>query len=487
MSDDEPLRVLLIEDNPGDARLFEEYLRESQQVVQLVWEDRLQVGMERLAAEPPDVVVVDLHLPDSEGTETIAKCTEAAPSVPVVVLTGVQEMEPALSAMEAGAVEYLQKDELTPSLAARTLRWAVERRTMEQKVRLLSKAVDQSTEAVVITEAEPLDEPGPRIVYANRSFEEMTGYAAEEVLGKTPRILQGPKTDREVLQSLREALEAGETWHGEAINYAKDGTPYVVAWNVAPVTGSDGTIEYWVSVQRDTTEARRMWERLLEVQEEERRRIDQEIHDEVGGVLTALQMKADMARRRATEQGVPSEPLDEIVGLVDELAQAIRTIARQVHPRVIDSFGVEEALSVLVRKMEQQHDLTIDFVSRLDDETRYPVLIERTAYRVAQEALVNVVRHAQADRAEVEAWTADNKLRLTIVDDGVGFDPQATDTDEKYGLTGIINRVERLSGTVDIEAAPQDGVRISAVIPLNAATYTAPVRDPSPDERSFDL
>ncbi len=127
----------------------------------------------------------------------------------------------------------------------------------EQSLQVLSKAVEQAKEAVLITEAKPLDEPGPRIVYVNSAFEKQTGYAEGEVLGKTPRILQGAETDRAVLNSLRAALEAEEEWEGETINYRKDGSPYVVQWNLAPVRGTDGSVEYWVSVQRDVTEERR--------------------------------------------------------------------------------------------------------------------------------------------------------------------------------------------------------------------------------------
>jgi PAS domain S-box-containing protein len=481
------LRALLIEGDPEDARLFREYLREGEQEVDLQWVKTLRAGLEQLGEREPDVIVVDMHLPDSDGVDTVARCTRTAQSVPVVVLTGTQELELALAAMEAGAAEYLQKNELTPSLVARTLRWAVEQRTMEKKVRLLSKAVDQSTEAVLITQAEPLDEPGPRIVYANRGFEEMTGYSVEEALGRSPRFLQGPETDRETLQALREALEAGRPWRGQAINYRKDGTPYVVAWNVAPVTGPDGTIEYWVSVQRDVTDTRRMWERLLEIQEEERRRIDQEIHDEVGGVLTTLQLKAGLARRQAAEHGAPADPLDDVVALVDELARSARTIARQVHPRVLDSFGLAEALSNLVRKIENQQDLAVDLQCALDAEDRFSDLVERTAYRVVQEALVNVIRHAETDTATVKAWADDERLRLRVVDDGVGFDIDEKDRDDNYGLTGIINRVNRLNGTVEITTAPGEGTELSGVIPLRAPSFTSQVRDPSVEGRTFDL
>ncbi|WP_263835174.1 PAS domain S-box protein [Salinibacter sp.] len=136
------------------------------------------------------------------------------------------------------------------------------RRVQEQEHRFLAEAVGQAREAVLVTEAGPLDEPGPRIVYANEAFEAMTGYREEEVLGRTPRVLQGPETEEEVLGSLRAALEAGEQWQGETVNYRKDGTPYVVQWNVAPVTGEGGEVQHWVSVQRDVAEEREREEQL---------------------------------------------------------------------------------------------------------------------------------------------------------------------------------------------------------------------------------
>ena len=130
------------------------------------------------------------------------------------------------------------------------------RRRLARDRRLLAEALEQADESVLITDAEPLSEPGPRIVYANSAFEEMTGYDRKEIVGKTPRILQGPDTDRKTLASLRAALEAGQCWSGEAVNYRKDGSTYAVEWNVAPVLDGDGTISHWVSVQRDVTKER---------------------------------------------------------------------------------------------------------------------------------------------------------------------------------------------------------------------------------------
>ena len=121
---------------------------------------------------------------------------------------------------------------------------------------LLVKAVEELNESVLITEAEPIDLPGPRIVYGNPAFEEMTGYTTEEVKGKTPRILQGPATDRAVLDNMRAHLEREQPWEGETVNYRKDGTPYTVRWSMAPVCNDAGECTHWVSVQNDVTEQR---------------------------------------------------------------------------------------------------------------------------------------------------------------------------------------------------------------------------------------
>ncbi|MEM7357381.1 MAG: PAS domain S-box protein, partial [Acidobacteriota bacterium] len=108
-------------------------------------------------------------------------------------------------------------------------------------------------EALVVTEAE-LDLPGPRILYANPAFSRMTGYSLEEILGQTPRFLQGPETDRRTIARLRRCLESGETFNGEAINYRKDGTPFMMRWYIEPIRAADGCITHFFAVQRDVTQ-----------------------------------------------------------------------------------------------------------------------------------------------------------------------------------------------------------------------------------------
>ena len=139
-----------------------------------------------------------------------------------------------------------------------------DRKKRERRLRVLSEAVEQAEDGIVITEVPDSPDAAPPILYVNPAFEEISGYEEAELLGRTARLLRGPDTEPEVVASLREAMEAGEPWSGEAINYKKDGTPFVAQWNTVPVRDEDGEIEYWASIQRDVTDRREMEDRLRE-------------------------------------------------------------------------------------------------------------------------------------------------------------------------------------------------------------------------------
>ena len=159
----------------------------------------------------------------------------------------------------------------------------------EQLMKLLETAVAQAKEAVLITSAR-LDPPGPEIVFVNPALCQMTGYPPEEILHKTPRMLQGPKSDRAMLKRLREALERGEPFSGETVNYRKDGGEYYVEWDITPIRSTGGAITHFLSIQRNVTARKlaqmRMQELLQEVEKS---------HSDLGSILDELRIGAAMA------------------------------------------------------------------------------------------------------------------------------------------------------------------------------------------------
>jgi PAS domain S-box-containing protein len=140
----------------------------------------------------------------------------------------------------------------------------IEQQWQLNQLQIFKQTCDSAVEAVVITDA-ALDKPGPRIVYVNRAFCEMTGYSSSELIGKTPRILQGVGTDFDMLTRLRESLERGHSFQGETVNHRKDSRPYIVEWNIEPLRNEQGTITHFASTQRDLTERKRLGDTLKRV------------------------------------------------------------------------------------------------------------------------------------------------------------------------------------------------------------------------------
>ncbi|GAC1306337.1 MAG: EAL domain-containing protein [Vulcanimicrobiaceae bacterium] len=184
---------------------------------------------------------------------------------------------------------------------------AFERQTLahtserETRLRLLESVVVNANDAVLITEAEPIDLPGPRILYANAAFTRTTGYELHEIVGKTPRLLQGPDTEFASREKLRAALKEWRPVEVELLNYRKDGRPFWVELSIVPVADAKGWFTHWVSVQRDITERKKAEEialrvRLAEAQNEaleleiaERKRVEAQLafaafHDDLTGL-----------------------------------------------------------------------------------------------------------------------------------------------------------------------------------------------------------
>lgn len=149
-----------------------------------------------------------------------------------------------------------------------------EQKQQAEQVHLLQSVVVNTNDAILITEAEPIDEPGPRIIYVNEAFTRTTGYTLAEVLGKTPRILQGPKTNRQALAKVRNALVTWQPVTVETINYRKDGSEFWVEFSIVAVANKQGLYTHWISVQRDITERKRTEQALRQSDERFRRVVE---------------------------------------------------------------------------------------------------------------------------------------------------------------------------------------------------------------------
>jgi two-component system, NarL family, sensor histidine kinase DevS len=209
--------------------------------------------------------------------------------------------------------------------------------------------------------------------------------------------------------------------------------------------------------------ARDSLRRVVEGQELERRRLARELHDETGQALTSilLGLKALEERSKDPASRAATEELRE---LVVSTLQDVRRLAVELRPSALDDFGLVAALERLAASFAEQTGISVDFQTALADE-RLPEEVETALYRIVQESLTNVVKHAQARRVSILLARKDGAVKAVVEDDGQGFD-SAEQTDDGYGLMGMRERLALLGGRLEVESGHDGGTTIAAEVPV---------------------
>jgi PAS domain S-box-containing protein len=341
------------------------------------------------------------------------------------------------------------------------LRDITERRRREESLRKLSSAVEQTAESVYITDCRGL------IEYVNPAFEQQTGYAREEAVGQTPRILKSGEHGKEFYEAMWKKMLSGQVFRDLFINKKKNGQVYYDLQTITPIRDDQGSISHFVASSRDVTHrvrTRRALERVNAQLEREAERIAHALHDEAGQFLTAAHIVlAEVARDLPP---VAQQRLQEVREHLIHVEEQLRHLSRELRPRILDDLGLPAALEFLANGVTGRTGIGVTLEAHLDE--RLSPLIETTLYRLVQEALTNASRHAQAKRIRVRITREDQAIRCAIQDDGVGFNvPEIFDRkgDSSLGLIGIRDRLEALGGTLQIESVPGQGTEIIVLIP----------------------
>lgn len=261
------MRILLIEDNPGDVRLLQEHLlhdRSGSEEFRLVHVDRLARGLERLAEGQVDVVLLDLSLPDSQGIATLVQARAASPGVSIVVLTSLDDESLGMQLLQAGAQDYLVKGEVTGSLLRRSLRYAVERKRAE-KALLESEArfraiVDHSPGLVFLKDLEG------RYVLVNRQYERTLHRSCDDIVGKTDEELFPAEQAAVFRANDRKVLDAGMALEFEEVALQDDGLHTSIVFKF-PLRKEDGEPYAICGITTDITNRKRMEEALRQAEE----------------------------------------------------------------------------------------------------------------------------------------------------------------------------------------------------------------------------
>jgi signal transduction histidine kinase len=207
--------------------------------------------------------------------------------------------------------------------------------------------------------------------------------------------------------------------------------------------------------------------KLITAQEEERRSIARELHDEVGQMLTAIKVELAVAERRLNASGAAGELLDDAQSIADTGLQSVRDLSHLLHPALLDDLGLDAAVDWYLQAFNKRHAIKGELVGDVS-KVRLAADIELAAYRIVQEALTNVARHAQARTCRVTLRRDADRLHVIIEDDGKGFDAVALGEPvgrRGLGLLGMRERAAQLKGALQIDSAPGQGTRVVVDLP----------------------
>ncbi len=391
------------------------------------------------------------------------------------------------------------------------VRDVTDRRAAEAELRLIHSAIAQVTDAVVITDAD-LDAPGPRIIYVNPAFEVMTGFTPEETVGQSPRILQGPGSDRSTLNRVRDHLRRGEAFDGEITNYRKDGTAYTLAWHMAPIRNDAGTVINWIAIQRDITEQKRQAE-LHQKHQDELAHVSRlsmmgemasGLAHELNQPLAAIANYARGGMRRMDGQGLADAPLRDalqrIAAQAERSGQIIQRLRQFVRKRELQRSWssvndlIREAVTLIEPELERRWiELAFDL-----DPTEPKALVDTIQI---EQVLLNLIRNgseAMIDlppgdrRIDIRTRATPSGVTIEVGDRGAGlspeeldriFDPFYTTKSHGMGMGLTISRtiVDAHGGRLSAAANPERGLVFTLALPATGASEAVdPLAHPAP-------
>lgn len=351
------------------------------------------------------------------------------------------------------------------------------RKKQEALLKLFESVISRSSDSILITNAELIDQPGPQIVYANEAFSHMTGYSLEEVVGATPRILQGAQTSRKELDRIREALQQWQPVEVELLNYKKNGETFWVSISIMPIPDEKGRYTNWIGIQQDITKRKTAEEALQvrnrelmnlssylqNVRENERTYIAREVHDELGQLASALKMDIDwLSIRFAGGEELGKKRISHATRTLEIMLGYIQKIAADLRPSILDDFGLNVALQWHCSEFYNMNGIECIFESTLDDND-LQVSVQTKLFRIVQESLNNVRRHADASSVYVTLLDEGDRICLSVMDNGSGF--ETSEKRNTLGLLGLRERAISMGGELRIESKQGKGTTVIAYIP----------------------
>ena len=485
------IRVLIVEDSEDDVLLLVWELKRGGYRVDYQAVDT-RAGMEAaLRAGPWDIVISDYSMPDFSGLDALATLRAQALDVPFIIVSGNIGEDVAVETMKAGAHDYVMKRNLSRLIPAlnRELREADVRRA-----RVRAEHELRENEARFRAIASNI--PGTVYQFMLRndgaaSFPYVSGDCVR-LLGIGPEaLLADPSVFRELIhpgdrqsydRSLTRSAEhlTDLNWEGQ-IQLPGSGEIKWINLRSSPRRIDDGALLWegviWnitqsklaeIEIRRSRQQLQELSDHVQKVKEDERARIAREIHDDIGGNLTAIKIDLLWLTNRLPPEAKPlHEKAGAIERLVDRTMETTQRISRDLRPGILD-LGLIAAIEWQAEEFQRRMGIPCELVTS-DDELYLDQDLCVAIFRIFQETLTNISKYAEATRVDVSLVAGEDVVVLEVVDNGRGIARDQLSKPGSFGIRGIKERARSLRGDVEIESVPGAGTRIKVEIPLTAS------------------
>ena len=354
-------------------------------------------------------------------------------------------------------------------------------RTRFEEEQRIAAIAFESELGMVVTNAERT------ILRVNKRFTQITGYSSDEAVGRTPRLLSSGRHDAAFYRQMNQHLERIGSWQGEVWNRHKNGQIYPVWLSITTVRDEAGNIANYVGSQYDITDRKNAEDALNKLNheliesrsslramtsqnegrlEQEKKHIARDVHDELGQVLTALRMNLSMCvKDHGRLAPALAVELKDMKNLVDQAIRGVRNVAANLRPMALD-MGLVAAIEWLGNEFSKRTLIPC----KIDVQTENIEIDEARAvvfFRIVQESLTNIARHAQATQVDILLDCRGDALRLEVRDNGRGFLVRSKGNRKTFGLLGMRERSLALGGTLEINSTPGLGTVVVVLTPLN--------------------
>ena len=477
------IHILLIEDNESDVILLEHrLLKVLNGRIILKHAECLSEALELMHQQSFDLILTDLGLPDSDGVKTINKLREKDSTTPIAVLSFRKDEKLALQTIKSGAQEYLVKDDLSEETLLRIIHYSIERKRIEESAKKSHQRFQTIFEKSPLGIALINSQTGG-FLNINPMYASIVGRTIDELMKISLAKLVHPEDIEAYSQHIAkiENLNTNNIKIATRILRPNGSTIWIELTIVLFESGENGYPSY-LSMIEDISEHKQMLTNLHEltghlqnVREEERTRIGREIHDAFGSTLTTLETDLNWLSKEVTANPM-HDRIRSLYELTGEAIETAKSVSTNLRPKVLDNLGLYGAIKHVICEFEQRTNIQCHLTSNTKNAPQLDKQRETSIFRIIQEVITNITRHAQATVVEIDLNEVDNEILIIIKDNGTGITKEQLLNSRSLGIIGMNERAKQLGGQLVIHGTPSQGTTITLHAPVNRVQNKVTVR-----------